>query len=115
MSRPDRDPTNAGTLREVFEAEQQIKAMLDAESGKANAWRDRCRQDIDDLHRSDLAELEQEQVRQREEAEKTAAQSAAEIVRQARAEAERIERLSEQRLMDVVWRHLVRVLPGSDA
>ena len=104
-----------GTLQEVVEVEQQIKAMLDAESTRANAWRERRRQEIDEAHQSEVAGLERERARQRDVAERDAAEKAAGILRQARTEAGRIDDLSDAWLEDIVRRHVVRILPRRDA
>ena len=114
MSKSDGKPLSEGTLQEVVEVEQQIRAMLDAESARSTAWRNRRRLEIDEARRSEFAELESERIRQQEAAASVAAAKAAEIVRQARIEAERIAGLSDAGLGDIVWRHTARILPGRD-
>jgi hypothetical protein len=115
MKRPDSKPVGDGTLQEVVQVEQQIMAMLDAESARANAWRERRRREIDEAHQSEIVGLERQRARQRDAAARDAADTAAEVLRQARAEAGRIEGLSDAWLEDIVWRHVAHILPGREA
>lgn len=115
MSRSDHKSVDEGTLAEVLEVERQIQSMLDAETAKARASRERSKRDTDDVFQSDVAEMERERARRREASDRAARDKAADIVERARAVAERIERLPDDRLEAVVRRHIAAILPEGDA
>jgi len=99
-------------LRSIIQIENEILEQLEQEQARADAWLERVR----DEQKKELSHLNEEQ-RQADrialkEAQGRAADEATEIVRQEAERCQRLESISDNDLVEILKRHLVRILPG---
>jgi hypothetical protein len=102
-------PENA--LKVVIEAESEIRAMLDAEQRRADAWLEEVRRETEAQLRAGLDHLAEESGREEEAARAEAAAAAEAIVRRAADLARRLEETSDAELARIVRRCLRAIVP----
>lgn len=101
------------TLQTIIEVEREIQRMLEEERGRAKAWLERTRQQIqDDLNReTDL--LQEQSGRSHRTMREEARRRADVIARKAAAETRELEAFSSERIRELVLRHLAHLDPRS--
>ena len=100
-----------GTLEKVLEVEKEIEKLLDSETASAHRWLERQKEEIEEARRSAIAELKVAVALDKKAAETDAEAKASRITAQARDLACRVDAMGEDRLNQIIWRHLSVIIP----
>ena len=99
-------------LSEVIDVEREIQKCLDLEKIKSREWLEKVKKESEE----ELV-LEEKKIREAlnkavENAQHEAESKAAAVVKKAAEEAERLKHLKNNTLLEIVERHINRILPG---
>jgi hypothetical protein len=100
-----------GTLEEVLEVEKEIEKLLDSETARAHRWLEQRKKEIEEERHSAIAELRVAVACEKKAAETDAEAKASRITDQARDLACRVDAMGEDRLNQIIWRHLSVIMP----
>ena len=100
-----------GTLEKVLEVEKEIEKLLDSETASAHRWLERQEEEIHEERQSAIADLDVTVARDKKAAETDAEAKASRITDRARDLARRVDAMGDDRLDQIIWRHLSVIMP----